>query len=322
MGRRKKGGLLVTGLLLFGVISAGMGNSAAARPEEYIAKIEGQPDAGKDELSGKEGLIREAEAGGALEQEGIGAAKNTLKSRFPAPKGFKRTEEGEGTLGAFIRDYPLLPEGSPILLYNGERKEIQTCHAAVFDMALSNRDLQQCADSVMRVYGEYYWKNGQYDKIGFHFVNGFFCSYRKWMEGYRVAVSGNQTSWVKKSAPDSSWEGFEQYLNTVFAYAGTFSMKGESEAVDIKDMKIGDVFLYGGSPGHVVMVVDVCEPSSEEAKGKAFLLAQGYMPAQQFHVLKNPAHEDDPWYYTSELTWPFETPEYIFQEGAFRRMAY
>ena len=124
---------------------------------------------------------------------------------------------------------------------------------------------------------------------------------------------------MKKAAQDSSWESFEQYLNTVFAYASTLSMKEESVPAEINDIKIGDVFLYSGSPGHVVMVADVCEGENGE---KAFLLAQGYMPAQQFHILKNPMHEEDPWYYTSEFAWPFQTPEFTFQEGSLRRMTY
>ena len=55
---------------------------------------------------------------------------------------------------------------------------------------------------------------------------------------------------------------------------------------------------------------------------KAFLLAQGYMPAQEFHVLKNPLHEDDPWYYVSELSYPLRTPEYTFNEGSLMRPGY
>ena len=84
-------------------------------------------------------------------------------------------------------------------------------------------------------------------------------------------------------------------------------------------MRPGDVFLKSGSPGHVVMVADVCENGAGQ---RAFLLAQGYMPAQQFHVLANPLHGDDPWYYTAEVTYPFATPEYTFEEGSFRRMNY
>ena len=82
---------------------------------------------------------------------------------------------------------------------------------------------------------------------------------------------------------------------------------------------VGDIFIQSGSPGHVVMVVDI----SENLEGKkAFLLAQGYMPAQEFHLLKNPLHEDDPWYYEEEVTYPFETPEYTFKKGSLRHPGY
>lgn len=74
-----------------------------------------------------------------------------------------------------------------------------------------------------------------------------------------------------------------------------------------------------GSPGHVVLVLDICE---DEAGKRAFLLGQGYMPAQEFHVLKNLAHEDDPWYYEDEVVYPFITPEYGFAEGSLRRLGY
>ncbi len=79
------------------------------------------------------------------------------------------------------------------------------------------------------------------------------------------------------------------------------------------------IVLKGGSPGHVVMIVDMCENEQGE---KAFLFAQGYMPAQEFHVLKNPAHEENPWYYEGELTGSIRTPEYGFGEGCLKRPEY
>lgn len=242
-----------------------------------------------------------------------------LEERFQTPAGFRRTESSAGSLSEFLRAYPLFPDKSPVLLYNGQEKENQSAHAAVFQMNLSNLDRQQCADSVMRMYGEYYWSQGQYEKIAFHFVNGFLCDYNSFRAGKRVKIDGNQTTWVKKAEPDDSWESFQSYLELVFAYASTLSMKEESQPADLEQVQPGDVFLYSGSPGHVVMVVDTCENDKGE---RAFLLAQGYMPAQQFHVLNNPIHKEDPWYYVSEITWPFETPEYTFQEGSFRRMKY
>lgn len=61
----------------------------------------------------------------------------------------------------------------------------------------------------------------------------------------------------------------------------------------------------------------------EDGNGKkAFLLAQGFMPAQEFHVLKNPKHKNDPWYYEEEVVYPFVTPQYTFYEGSLRRLEY
>ena len=96
-------------------------------------------------------------------------------------------------------------------------------------------------------------------------------------------------------------------------------MNAEASLIELADAGIGDIFIHGGSPGHVVMIADVCE---NEEGHRAYLLAQGYMPAQEFHVLKNPAHDEDPWYYAEEIEYPFVTPEYVFEEGSLKRLAY
>ena len=96
-------------------------------------------------------------------------------------------------------------------------------------------------------------------------------------------------------------------------------MEKEAKKIPLSKINAGDIFIRGGSPGHVVMVVDLCK--NTEGK-KAFLLAQGYMPAQEFHVLKNPLHETDPWYYEEEIAYPFATPEYTFEKGSLRHLTY
>ena len=170
------------------------------------------------------------------------------------------------------------------------------------------------------MYAEYFWNTKQYERIAFHYTSGFLAEYPKWREGNRIKVDGNTVTWVKSAEYDDSYECFVAYLKNVFSYAGTLSMYCE-EAVEIPlgEAKAGDVFLYGGSPGHVVMIVDVCENEDGE---KAFLLAQGYMPAQEFHLLVNENHLEDPWYYESEISYPFSTPEYTFQEGSLKALLY
>ena len=244
----------------------------------------------------------------------------TLETRINTPDSYERTESEVNDFSSFVRNYPLKEDGSSVLLYDGRKKGNQNAHIAVFDLPLEEEDLQQCADSVMRMYAEYFWETGQSDKIMFHFTNGFEAYYSKWRDGYRISVDRNDVSWVKSAEYDDSYGTFVKYLRIVFSYAGTLSMEAtESTATSLDTAQIGDVFLKGASPGHVVMIVDVCENANGE---KAFLLAQGYMPAQEFHVLKNPAHPDDPWYYEEEITYPLDTPEYTFEERSLKRLDY
>lgn len=244
---------------------------------------------------------------------------NTLKKRIRTPEGYKRNNQNKDSLTSFLRNYPLKKDGEPVLLYDGEKKSNQDAHAAVFKLPIENENLQQCADSVMRVYAEYFWKTGKKERISFHFVDGFRADYVKWRDGSRINVTDSGSSWVSGGTYDDSYTNFKKYLRIVFAYASTLSMEGESYKIKLSKIDVGDIFLTPGSPGHVVMVVDVCE---DERGKKAFLLGQGYMPAQEFHLLKNPAHEQEPWYYEEEVTYPFVTPEHTFKNGSLRRMKY
>lgn len=248
----------------------------------------------------------------------LNASGNNIKTRFKTPEGYKRSAS-KNSFGGFLENYSLYKNGKKISLYNGKLSGTQDAHAAVLKMQLTDGDLQQCADSVIRLYAEYYYSQKKYDKIKFHLTNGFLAEFSKWAQGMRVKVDGNKTYWVKSEKADSSYKTFESYLRFVFTYAGTLSMVQESKKISEKDIRPGDIFIYGGSPGHVEMVVDVC---TNEAGDKAFLLGQGYMPAQQFHILKNPNDENDPWYYVSKLKYPFHTAGVTFQKGSLMRPNY
>lgn len=244
----------------------------------------------------------------------------TIVTRFAVPDGYERLRAEKGSFSEFVRTYPLKKAGSPVLLYDGQKKDNQQAHEAVFKLPIEKEDLQQCADSVIRMYAEYFWHSGQYDRVSFQFADGFQAEYTKWQEGFRILPQETQTVWTGGGEPyDPSYKNFKKYIRMVFAYSSTLSMEKETVKTSLRKLQIGDVFLQGGSPGHVVMVVDVCE--NEEGK-KAFLLAQGYMPAQEFHILKNPVHEEDPWYYEEEVSYPFATPEYTFNKGSLRHPVY
>lgn len=245
----------------------------------------------------------------------------TLEERILLPDGYKRSDTIKGSFAQFIRRYKMKEDKSPVLLYDGSEKRNRSAHIAVFSLPIEKYDLQQCADSIMRMYAEYFWYTKQFDKISFYFTNGFLCEYTKWRKGYRVHVDGNVVTWRKDTDYDDSYETFLKYLKVVFSYSGTLSMeKYETEIISVDKIEVGDIILNGDSPGHVVMIVDVCENEMGE---KAYLMGQGYMPAQEFHVIKNPKHENDPWYYENEMTFPLRTAEYTFtEENMIRRLKY
>ena len=232
----------------------------------------------------------------------------TLQTRFKTPSGFERKPMEEHSFANYLRNLPLKPTGSKVKYYNGEAKD-KIVYDAVVDMEISNKDLQQCADAIMRLRGEFFYSHKEYDKISFTLTNGFRVDYSEWMKGKRVAVNGNNTSWVNSAEPSNNYSDFREYMDFVFMYAGTLSLSKSLLSKDLHEITIGDVFIKGGSPGHAVIVVDVAENNAGE---KVFMLAQSYMPAQETHILKNPNDQElSPWY-KSDFEGSLRTPEWTF----------
>jgi hypothetical protein len=221
----------------------------------------------------------------------------TLEQRIAPPTGFTRTVAAPGSWAAWLRGLPMRPANAPVLIYTGAPKWRQDVHAAVIDIDVGKRDLQQCADAIMRLRAEWQFASDRKDEIRFNNT-----------EGKRLSFASRR---------DTGYPAFRKYMDYVFAYAGTYSLEHELKPARLASLQVGDVFIKGGFPGHAVLVADVAEDASTGEK--RFLLVQSYMPAQQMHVLKNPGAADgSPWYpaaFDGELV----TPEWTFPAGALRR---
>ncbi|MCB0738680.1 MAG: DUF4846 domain-containing protein [Bacteroidetes bacterium] len=241
----------------------------------------------------------------------------TIKTRFNPPSDFYRILADTGSFAIYLRDLLLKRHGSLVTLYNNSQKPNDGVYAAVVDLNIGRKNLHQCADAVMRLRADYLWWNKRLDEIHFNFTNGFRVDYSKWLAGNKIRVNGNKTSWYKATEPDSSYDAYWKYLETIFTYAGTLSLEKELRSVEWKDMQIGDVLIQGGSPGHAVIVVDMVSNNSGE---KQYLLAQSYMPAQQIQILLNPNNSDDnPWYSLNTKSDIIETPEWTFRKENLKR---
>lgn len=233
---------------------------------------------------------------------------------IPLPKGFKRAETND--FGTFLRQLKLKKDKT-VYLYDGRLKGNQSAQFAVLDVSVGNRDLQQCADAVMRLRADFLFEKKQFDAIKFSDGEGFVMDFGKWASGNRIVFSQNKLHWEARKTCNASELSFKNYLNVVFAFAGTATLSKELTPLSkVSDMEVGNVFIKGGSPGHAVIVVDVAVNS--EGK-KVFLLAQSYMPAQDIHVLKNPSDLTlSPWYST-DFGDVLATPEWNFKKEQLKK---
>ena len=217
------------------------------------------------------------------------SSAEALVARVPAPAGTTRVQAAG--FGGWLRRLPLLPVGAPVTAWNdalvlpGDSPTL----LAVLTLDVGARDLQQCADSILRLRAEYLWGEGMVAQIAFRFTSGDLLAYPDWAAGVRPKVSGNRVSFARTAAPDASYRAFRQYEDLLFTYAGTLSL-GREGALATGEVQPGDFLVRGGSPGHAVIVMDV----ATALDGRVFaLIGEGYMPAQSFHVLRGPA---DGWY--------------------------
>lgn len=214
---------------------------------------------------------------------------------IPLPEGFERVPVAAGSFAHWLRYLPVKKDGALVYAYTGQPIDNQTIHRKVVAIEVGTSDLQQCADAAIRLRSEYLFSQNRFGEIVFNFTNGTPARYLDWRNGLRPIVTGNKVKWEKKQPPNSSYESFRKYLDTVFMYAGSYSLSKELPSVPWEEMQSGDLFVDGGFPGHVVIVVDQAVDSVTGER--IFMLAQGYTPAQSIHVLRNLNEVAlDPWY--------------------------
>ncbi|HAS46916.1 MAG TPA: hypothetical protein DCS93_40900 [Microscillaceae bacterium] len=251
---------------------------------------------------------------------GAETLKNNIATiqEIPVPAGYQRVKVSPTSFGHYLRNLPLKSDPT-VYLYNGQKKRNQRAQYAVVDIDVGKKNLQQCADAIMRLRAEYLFAQKQFHQIRFNFTSGDPALYTQWRKGYRARIRGNKVSWLKSRSYDPSYQNFRKYLEVVFTYAGSYSLARELKKVqNIRDLRLGDVFIQGGFPGHAVLVVDVARHS--RTGEVVFLLAQSYMPAQDIHLLKNLNNSRlNPWYSIRQVREELETPEWTFKKNNLKR---
>lgn len=183
----------------------------------------------------------------------------------------------------FLRSLPLHPEGTPVVDYRGNPTGLIPLR--VVDLPLVRGDLQQCADTVLRLRATFMRDQG--GDPAFRYTSGWVSKWSAWARGDRPKVGGNSVTVSATGKIDASDTAFEAWLTDLFMYAGTRSLVKDTLPVEggTSGLQPGDIVVYGGSPGHAVIVLDT---ATDKAGGRYVLVGQGFMPAQSFHVCPGP----------------------------------
>lgn len=230
-----------------------------------------------------------------------------IEARFAAPDGYTRVAVAERSFAAFLRTLPLRTDRTTVRSY--ANKPLSSPSASVVAMDVGERDLQECADTLIRLHAEYLWSSDQRDKLGYHFTSGDETRWSAWRAGERFVISGSSVKRVRNGKPNRSRAEFRRWLDTVFTYAGTRSLGLDSKSVAKQPLEVGDFFLDPGSPGHAVIVLDIAESTEGQ---RIALLGQGFMPAQELHVIRSPGPSviDAVWFVLPEENGKLDTPSW------------
>ncbi len=204
-----------------------------------------------------------------------------LQSVFAAPEHAERVPVADDSFGSWLRGLPVRTDRHHVLSYEG--RQLAAFSAGVILLDLGEGDLQQCADTLIRLHAEYLWNRGDATSAEYHFTSGDLSTWTDWIAGIRWKARGQGVDKLDGEPRDNDHRSYRRWLQRLFVYAGTISMAMDSVPVSSSELiQPGDFFVSPGSPGHAVMVLDVAVAGDGSRYG---LVGQGFTPAQELHVL-------------------------------------
>ena len=123
----------------------------------------------------------------------------------------------------------------------------------------------------------------------------------------------------RTARPSRGYRSFRRYLGYMFSWTGSVHQAGEPR-VGPAAIRAGDFFIQPGSPGHVVIVLDLVRRRGA-GRGLRALIGQGFMPAQDMHLLRS---ADGSAWFALDPSRPVKTPLWPrpFRWSELRRFRY
>ncbi|TGK39805.1 DUF4846 domain-containing protein [Leptospira andrefontaineae] len=209
------------------------------------------------------------------------------------PKGCVREEYPKGSYQEWLRDLDLKPDPR-IFSYSGTeiKRELYNVHSVIAKPLLFENDLEQCADWGMRFWADYHRDSKNLSRL------------------YLYNYSG------KKRYYSSSGKDYLSFLKVSFDETNSWSVKKGAKTISEDKLVPGDMILQNenGGVGHLSVLMDSC--SFADGK-RLFLIGYSFMPAQEFHIERNPNRKDG-WYDISSFV-SYLKEYFPYGEPVFRR---
>jgi hypothetical protein len=197
-----------------------------------------------------------------------------------------RVAVDRNSFGDWLRHLPLKSAGSAVYDYRGRvhKPGNDGSVAAVVDLDIMGRRLEQCMDILIRLYAQYLWDDKFSEDLILPLPGGYWLAWKDWAEGIRPVFHGIDVKLKKSERSDYSYAQYQKYLKLVYAESHTQQFYYWYQPVPVQDVQIGDFFVIKGSKSHAVMIVDLAVGSDGQ---KYALIGQGDTPACQFYLLRS-----------------------------------
>ena len=251
----------------------------------------------------------------------INISGTSISSMIQVPQDFIRPPFPATSLQSYLQTLPVKSYNSKVIKYDGYEKHFN-CYAAVLQTDLEiTEDLIHGEHIIQYLRAQFLYKSEKYDMINYSYDDNRSLSFDQWGAGARFVWQDTIYVLDTIAAENYSYESFQKYMNTIFQNSSTNSIAMDTRNIDYSELSIGDVLVQPKdfrNRGHAVFVVDMAvHPSTGE---KLVLLAQGYMPSQDLHILKNTLEpEISPWYRVNDESPYFATAQWTFRQKHARR---
>ena len=156
----------------------------------------------------------------------------TLETRFPAPVGHARAKVDASSFAGWLRGLPVRLDRRSVLDHRGRKRAWNS--AGVITLDVGTKDLQQCADTLLRLHGEWLWSQGRTRELAYHFTSGDLSRFSDWIAGRRLQVDGATVRTIDAESVPSDRAALRMWFEQLFMYAGTRSLELDTEPVPLE----------------------------------------------------------------------------------------